>query len=370
MSVRTHIGTPVVILNITDADDAEANGQISVTFIEGNVNGTLGFNLESRSITLARVFLGEATFNVTIQVSDGGMPYPQSSAAYVIINSMREQTEPMFESSPYVFELHENAQKGQVIGAISATSASGPGVEIIYNILGYNSLFAWDARNREISFSGSSPNVCDQSRYILNATATTEQAGDVAWTNFVVLVVPITRRLHFAQNHYNFTVFLNVTIGEDVFAVQAKDEQHDGVTVSGIRYELRDSSGWFQIESNTGKVQLAVMPLTNQTELELMVTAKTGTGEMPYCTATALIYVRIVSVNNFSPMFLSMSGSPNEILESVSVGSEVYRINVTDPDIGRAGNVTVRILLASRDWLDLSSSGDTLILSRKLDYEV
>ena len=365
VSVRTHNATSLVWLNITDAD-ASANGLMTFIFLDGNVNGTFGFDDASRSIILTRIFLQETTFNLTVQVSDGGMPYSRLSVAYFTIRSTRDQTEPMFTSSPYVFELPENLKRGQIIGAINANSASGKAVTDI-SVHGYEKYFSWSLRNLKIALGVLSPNFCQRSRYVLNATANV--ASDMTWTNVVILVDPVTNRLHFLQERYNFTVFLNGTV-KDVFSVQARDDRHDGPGVDQITYELTDSSDYFDIDRDTGKGQLHVMPqVMSQTEFQMIVTAKTGTGEIPYCQSMAVINIMLIPVNNYSPSFLAVIDGPI-VLESEPVNSKIYLINVTDPDIGKAGHVTVHLLSASADWIVLSPSGDSLMLSRKLDYEV
>jgi hypothetical protein len=366
VSVRTHINTTLIWLNITDADTI-ANGLMTFSFIDGNINGTFGFDDASRSIILNKVFLQEATFNLTVRVNDGGTPYSQFSVAYFTIKSIRDQTEPMFVSSPYVFELAENLNRGGLIGTINAKTASGKAVTDI-TVLGFERAFSWSLRNLEITLGVLVPDFCQQSQYLLNATASV--TGNKAWTNVVVLVVPVTKRLHFLQEQYNFTVFLNGTL-RDVFSVQARDDRLDRTSIDLIMYELTDPSDYFSIDQYTGKGQLRVMPqIMSQAKFQMTVTAKTGTGELPYCQAMAMINIALVAVNKYSPSFLAVADGPIVVLESAPVNSTVYLINVTDPDIGKAGYVTIHQLSASADWLILSPSGNSLVLSRKLDYEV
>uniref|UniRef100_A0A7N4NLU3 Cadherin related 23 n=1 Tax=Sarcophilus harrisii TaxID=9305 RepID=A0A7N4NLU3_SARHA len=162
-------------------------------------------------------------------------------------------------------------------------------------------------------------------------------------------------RLPFFINHFFDTYLLiseDTPVGTSVTQLLARDMDNDPL-VFGVSGE--EASRFFAVESDTGVVWLR-QPLDREVQLSLP------------SVITRKVNIQVGDVNDNAPTFHNQPYSVR-IPENTPVGTPIFIVNATDPDLGAGGSVLYSFQPPS-EFFAIDSARGIVTVIRELDYEV
>lgn len=94
------------------------------------------------------------SYNLVVQVSDGGTPTPRlNSATLTVTVSNADDNDPVCSSSPYSFTIAEGSASGTPVGTVTCTDADNP--TFTYALVGIGLPFSISSSTGAITVSGS-----------------------------------------------------------------------------------------------------------------------------------------------------------------------------------------------------------------------
>jgi hypothetical protein len=139
--------------------------------------------------------------------------------------------------------------------------------------------------------------------------------------------------------------------------------------VNGDLYFSIIGSSSFQIHPSSGAVT-ATENLNFEESPSYTLTVACLDRGTPPMSSTAMLFVTVTDINEFTPRFTNESGYVFAVLESSRVGDVVGTVEAIDEDAGEAGVVSYSFINASADVpFLLDSTSGTISLSRLLDFE-
>jgi len=176
---NTAAGTAIGAVTATDPDA----GQTLTYSLSGN--GPFGINSSTGEILVAGTLDYETpptSFTFTVTAWDNGSP-PLSASTDVTINVTNVNEKPVFNGTPYSFDVPEDAADGTVVGSVSASDPEGDSV----TYSGGASPFSVDAAGN-IVLSGSL-DYETQTTYVLTVTAADSGSPSLSETASVTIHV-------------------------------------------------------------------------------------------------------------------------------------------------------------------------------------
>lgn len=274
------------------------------------------------------------------------------------------------ESSIKHFSVREDAKLGTVIGSLGLPKA--PTGHVRYSIAeGDGSLhFGVDASSGDLYVAQPLDYEAAQ-RFTLSVRAEALPA-----VNASMLVAVAVRDVNDhapwfpgADNILSFGVSEDVAVGTAVYAFNARDA--DGsLRYSVLRYSLTSdpSSGEgelpFQVHPFTGVLRTTA-PLDRERSPTYVVTVTATdqpekTANQKQASITAQVF--LLDVNDNSPAFVSADAI--HVAEDTAAGSLLHHVHARDPDEGRSGQVTYRLLSGNEEGLfSLEETGMPLLSS-------
>ncbi|XP_038600148.1 cadherin-23 isoform X4 [Tachyglossus aculeatus] len=171
-------------------------------------------------------------------------------------------------------------------------------------------------------------------------------------------------RLPFFINHFFDTYLLineDTPVGSSVTQLLAHDMDGDPL-VFGVSGE--EASRFFAVESQTGIVWLR-QPLDRETKSEFTVEFSVSDSQG---VITRKVNIQVGDVNDNAPHFHNQPYSVR-IPENTPVGTPIFIVNATDPDLGAGGSVLYSFQPPSHFFAIDSGRGIVTVI-RELDYEV
>nr|XP_048307676.1 cadherin-23 isoform X3 [Myodes glareolus] len=171
-------------------------------------------------------------------------------------------------------------------------------------------------------------------------------------------------RLPFFINHFFDTYLLiseDTPVGSSVTQLLARDMDNDPL-VFGVSGE--EASRFFAVEPDTGVVWLR-QPLDRETKSEFTVEFSVSDHQG---VITRKVNIQVGDVNDNAPTFHNQPYSVR-IPENTPVGTPIFIVNATDPDLGAGGSVLYSFQPPSQ-FFAIDSARGIVTVTRELDYEV
>ncbi|XP_057395399.1 cadherin-23-like [Balaenoptera acutorostrata] len=171
-------------------------------------------------------------------------------------------------------------------------------------------------------------------------------------------------RLPFFTNHFFDTYLLiseDTPVGSSVTQLLAQDMDNDPL-VFGVSGE--EASRFFAVEPDTGVVWLR-QPLDRETKSEFTVEFSVSDHQG---VITRKVNIQVGDVNDNAPTFHNQPYSVR-IPENTPVGTPIFIVNATDPDLGAGGSVLYSFQPPSQFFAIDSARGIVTVI-QELDYEI
>ncbi|XP_075389513.1 cadherin-23 isoform X2 [Tenrec ecaudatus] len=189
-------------------------------------------------------------------------------------------------------------------------------------------------------------------------------SGRLVW--LVVLISGCwgqVNRLPFFTNHFFDTYLLiseDTPVGSSVTQLLARDMDNDPL-VFGVSGE--EASRFFAVEPDTGVVWLR-QPLDRETKSEFTVEFSVSDHQG---VITRKVNIQVGDVNDNAPTFHNQPYSVR-IPENTPVGTPIFIVNATDPDLGAGGSVLYSFQPPSQ-FFTIDSARGIVTVTHELDYE-
>ena len=372
------------VLTPLDVKRLFANGSVApntviATFICIDRNGATTYSISPNTSKLAifpngmLVATGTITGNLSVEVicADMGSPPLSTATQVTIFTSSNNMYSPMFNStSLYASVSGDRATAGQIVGCYQATDLDSPATPdgtITYTL---DLLYSYDGVNRFgvtlmagcVFVALALPPSTPYYSYLLTAM----DQGSPARSGSAILYINVTFAIqspHFVNVPYAVSVLENVTMGTSITTVLCADNRPSSIFVYNITGG--NSEGAFAINSTLGLIVTTSVGLNY--EIKISYTLQVQCTDSVGLSATTLVYVSVLEVNEFTPSFVVPVGV--SIPENAAVGTPVVQLNWTDRDAGLDGQVAFSIIAGDDgNAFSITSSG-LVFVSGRLDRE-
>ncbi|XP_076847946.1 cadherin-23 [Brachyhypopomus gauderio] len=333
------IGDNVTAVSATDRDTG-LNAEVLYT-LERSA-GMFSVNPTTGLITIAAALDRESqdTYEMTAVARDQGRPSLSGEASVVVTVTDVNDNAPSFSHQQYEASVSENSTVGTDVISINATDKDeGPNAAVTYHITKQEPslplAFTVDATSglihlaQELDYS-------KVKKYTLEVEA--RDGGIPALTGSAVVKVWVEdlndKAPEFSQDQYDVGVYENIASGSALVSLEVTDEDEGGFNNGHFLL----SSDTFSINSQ-GVVHLRHnASLDRETQDHYMIQVVAVDQPVNGLSSTAHINITVLDVNDNNPQFVDLQ-NPLEIPEDAR--GEVYRIQVSDMDIGPNGEVFV-----------------------------
>ncbi|XP_070773757.1 protocadherin-16 [Enoplosus armatus] len=349
-------------------DFAIANGnegnafqiESSVRFLEGRGFQTVGTLLLAEGLD----FETKPVYNLTVVVSDRGVPQRSSSVAAVIAIGDVNDNPPVFSRAEYTVSMSEGAAAGTEIIRLTATDPdSTPNAEVQYTISSGDevNLFTMDQWTGALRLQRALDRE-HQSTHIVVIQATDGQ-GHFALAPVIVEVKDVN------DNHPFFPVeVLTASIRENqpsnsaVTVLHAID--HDTGVFGQLKYHMVERSGAgkdsFSVDQNSGEIRSKVPFDFEKINSFNFVAVAVDSGNH---SATVTIQVFVTGEDEYDPLFTSSDFS-FEVPEGAKKGQSIGQVQANDEDGGVDG-IVLYSFPTSSPYFDVNKTTGVIFL--KLD---
>ncbi|TKS82972.1 Protocadherin-16 Protein dachsous -like protein 1 [Collichthys lucidus] len=349
-------------------DFAIANGnegnafqiESSVRFLEGRGFQTVGTLLLAEGLD----FETKPLYNLTVVVSDRGMPQRSSSVAAMISIGDVNDNPPVFSRAEYTVSLTEGAAAGTEILRLTATDPdSTPNAEVQYTISSGDevNLFTMDQWTGALRLQRALDRE-HQSTHVVIIQATDGQ-GHFALAPVIVEVKDVN------DNHPFFPVeVLTASIRENqpansvVTVLHAID--HDTGVFGHLKYYMLERSGAgkdsFSVDQNSGEIRSRIPFDFEKINSFNFVALAVDSGNH---SATVTVQVFVTGEDEYDPLFTSSDFS-FDVPEGAKKGQSIGQVQAHDEDGGVDG-IVLYSLSTSSPFFDVNKTTGVIFL--KLD---
>ncbi|XP_071377114.1 protocadherin-16-like, partial [Centroberyx affinis] len=359
------VGFVILYVMARDEDEGE-NGRVAYRIQAGNSAGRFSLNPNTGSLSILKALDREEqeVFNLTIVAEDHGIPQLSTSQVLCVQVIDVNDEAPVFQWAEFETQVMENKGPGTTVLTVTATDRD-------------------QGSNGQVTYGG----VTEEGFVINPATG----------------VITTTRELDKElQDHYTLTVYardggLPPNFAKAVVRVEVQDENDNapvfakpyyGLEVpenqvsvelcflkatdpdSGSSGELEyritagDPDGDFQLQAGTGALSTS-RALDRERRAEYKVEVVATDRGSPALSTTVTVEVRVLDVNDNSPVFSSSSYSV-DVSEDAAEGSQVLQVTATDADEDLNGKV---LYFLSREAHGASRSQRVLATMRAEDKD-
>ncbi|XP_028277727.1 protocadherin-16 [Parambassis ranga] len=377
VSEDTILGSTVLTFEAFDSDlsrencgfdFAIANGnegnafqiESSVRYLEGRGFQTVGTLLLAEELD----FETKQLYNLTVVVSDRGVPQRSSSVAAVITISDVNDNPPVFGRAEYAVSLSEGAAAGTEVIRLTATDLdSTPNAEVQYTISSGDevNLFTMDQWTGALRLQRALDRE-HQSTHVVIVQATDGQ-GHFALAPVVVEVKDVN------DNHPFFPVeVLTASIRENqpansgVTVLHAID--HDTGVFGHLKYYMVERTGAgkdsFIVDQSSGEIRSRIPFDFEKVNSFNFVAVAVDSGNH---SATVTVQVFVTGEDEYDPVFTS-SDFTFEVPEGAKKGQSIGHVQATDEDGGVDG-IVLYSPISSSPYFDVNKTTGVIYL--KLD---
>ncbi|XP_015235254.1 PREDICTED: protocadherin-16-like [Cyprinodon variegatus] len=329
----------------------------SVRFLEGRGFQTVGTLLLAERLD----FETKSLYNLTVVVSDRGVPQRSSSVAAVITIADVNDNPPVFTRAEYTVSLSEGATSGTEIIRLTATDPdSTPNAEVQYSISSGNevNLFSIDQWTGALKLEQTLDRE-QQSTHVFIIQAT-DGHGHFALAPVIVEVKDVN------DNHPFFPVeFLTASIRENqpvnsaVTVLHAID--HDTGVFGQLKYFMVERSGKgrdnFVVDQNSGEVRSKnIFDYEKVNSFSFQALAVDSGNH----SATVTVQVFVTGEDEYDPLFTSTQFS-FEVPEGAKKGQSIGQVQAQDEDGGVDG-VVLYSLTSNSPYFDINKTTGVVFL--------
>ncbi|KAL8582002.1 hypothetical protein ACOMHN_027983 [Nucella lapillus] len=364
------VGVTVLRLTVTDDDEAgtpSATPTLEVTAGDtGDVFGVQGLNLVLKKEVN---FEANSSYSLTLKVKDGGTPPLSSTCRANIVIVSKADHPPMLTLPNYSTTLKEDTAPGTTIYDAEARDLDvGAGSVVTYSLVSGNEagdFFILPATGEVLIWN---PLDYDTLPRLYNLSIEAQDDGgmkDTMWlhVNLTDLndEVPV-----FTRNVYGRNLREDVAVGTYVQTVSAKDR--DSGVNGAVTYQALSGNGFplFIVDGVTGRVTTNAT-LDREQRLQYSLVIEATDGGSPNRTATTLLVVRLVDINDHTPVFSPSVRVTESVSEAATAGTVVTTVTATDGDATAANNVIAYVFLHSHFLFDPATGA--LTVRQTLDRE-
>ncbi|MDZ4689197.1 MAG: cadherin domain-containing protein [Planctomycetaceae bacterium] len=318
------VGTVVGTVVATDAN----GGPLTFAITAGNTGNVFAINAATGEITVATAMLDSdamPVFNLTVVVTDNGVPTASDTAA-VTINVLDATNHPPEFQPPTTFTISENRPVGYVVGEVNATDPNGD--TLTYSIVGGNTdaQFAINSTTGVITVAKGTVNFETTPQYVLQVQALDNGSpAESATQNITINVANLNEPPVFVAPT-TFTISENRPVGYVVGDVNAVDPEGNPVTYAIVGGDAKQQ---FQIDPFTGVITVKKATIDFETTRKYLLQIQASDNAVPNSSRTGTVTVNVANLNE-QPVFV---GTPSfNHAENQPVGSAVGDVNAVDPD--------------------------------------
>ncbi|XP_038648330.1 protocadherin Fat 4 isoform X2 [Scyliorhinus canicula] len=376
------VGTVVALLTVSDADSS-ANGNVSVSLLGGNEqlhfavrrSPVPGLSLVQVAAALDRERI--PSYNLSVWVSDRGVPRARSSLASLLIfvNDINDHA-PLFQQPLYRVWVAEDVPVGSYIGGLSATDGdSGLNARLRYAVVSGNRL-GWFRVSEESGLVTSAARLDRESVAELTLNISAQDQGLQPRTSYTTLHITVgdvnDQAPAFPRPSYRLSVPEHSPAGTQLAVLTAldKDQGANGT----VRFLLEAAAAsparhllLFRLDPVSGRLSCAA-PLDREEQPEYHLLVRAVDKGTPPLSSVARVTVTLLDINDNRPTFYPVQYFAN-VQENEPAGTYIGTVSAADPDLGSNG--TVNYSITAGDTLNFQIHRDTGIIStrRPLDRE-
>ncbi len=288
---------------------------------------------------------------VTVVASDGGLPALTATATLFVYVVDVNDNAPQFSAGEYSATVSESLEVGTPILTVDATDAdSGTNAVIVYEIVTGNQggVFAIDGQTGEVTLA-SLLDFEQQTVYTITVSASNAQPP-VPLASTVTLQIAVSETNEhppvFSQDTYQANLLENEPNGTFVAQLLASDL--DSGPSGDIAFEIVEGAqGVFEVSSDDGVIR-TMTPVDREQQMSFVLTVRARDGGTPSFSATAVVEVSVLDLNDNPPQFSVTTPYVATLTENSPEGTVIVTtppLMATDTDgIGPNSEVTYAIV--------------------------
>ncbi|NOX45940.1 MAG: T9SS type A sorting domain-containing protein [Chlorobi bacterium] len=356
------------IVGTVVASDPDAGQVLTYSITNGNTGNTFAINSTNGELTVANNslldFESNPYFSLTVQVQDNGTGNLTNQATITVdLNDINENP----DISTASFTINENSANGTAVGTVSASDPD-TGQTLSFSIIAGNTSGAFQINPNSGAISVANSSALNyESNPTYSLMVEVEDNGTGSLTDQATITINLNDVNESPDiTSASFSINENSANGTAVGTVSASDPD-TGQTLS-FSIIGGNTSGAFQINSNTGEISVAygtVLNYESNPVFSLLVQVQdNGSGSL---TDQATITVNLIDVNE-NP---NIANQNFNISESIGNGDLVGTLIATDPDAGQT--LSFAIIAGNTDnafQLNSSTGELTVANSTAIDVEI
>uniref|UniRef100_A0AAY4EM86 Protocadherin-16 n=1 Tax=Denticeps clupeoides TaxID=299321 RepID=A0AAY4EM86_9TELE len=361
-------GATILTLEAMDGDLSQENSGFDFAIASGNTGNAFQIESSVRFIegqgfqTVGTLILAEHLdfeamphYNLTIVVSDRGVPQRSSSVPAVIVVSDVNDNPPQFGRAEYAVVLSEGSSAGAEILRLSATDPdSGPNAEIQYAISSGDEmeLFSIDQWTGALRLQRPLDRESRPTHVVI--VQASDGQGHFALAPVTVEVKDINdNRPYFPVETMTASIRENQPTNSPVTVLHAID--YDTGIYGQLKYFMVDRSGVgkdsFQVDQNTGEVRARTTFDFEKVNSFNFVALAMDSGNK---SATVTVQVFITGVDEYDPLFTSTNFF-FMVPEGAKRGQSIGQVQASDEDGGVDG-IVLYSLATSSPYFDVNKT--------------
>jgi hypothetical protein len=359
-----NIGSVVGVAEISDADSEELNGMLTLDVLSADTQlpaPEFAISSATGEITSSVRFDYEVTeeYSLLVIASDNGSPPLTSIQNFTVLIADLNDNPPEFQTDVFNVTIAENISTPSVVLELVAFDAdSGLNADLVYSIASVRppgNLFQLSPNGILQVVSPLDYEQTQMYEIVVMVANTAPGTGP----DFATVYVEVTNVNEFppmfSQDVYQAFVSEEV-IGEHVVQVVVNDSDlGDNITL------LVDSA---EFRVGEDGVVVTAVALDRETISQYNITVLAMDDTVPLMTATTLIIVNVLDINDNNPVFGPFSNL--SLLDSTLVGTTLLVLTASDADDAENGAIDAFVLLTPTEDFSLTADGQ-LSVSRPLD---
>uniref|UniRef100_A0A4W4G0C1 Protocadherin-16 n=1 Tax=Electrophorus electricus TaxID=8005 RepID=A0A4W4G0C1_ELEEL len=345
-------GATILSLEAVDGDLSQENSGFDFAIASGNIGNAFqiessvrfiegrGFQTVGTLILVEKLdFEATAHYNLTVVVSDRGVPQRSSSVPAVITVSDVNDNPPVFGRAEYMVALSEEAAAGTEILRLSATdSDSAPNAQIQYSISSGDEMEMFSVDQWTGALRLQRPLDCETQPAHVFIIQASDGHGHFALAPINVEVKDINdNRPFFPIETMTASIRENQPPNSAVMVLHAID--HDTGVYGHLKYFIVDRSSqgkdFFMVDPNTGEVRSRqAFDFEKVNSFHFMALAVDAGNN----SATVTVKVYVTGEDEYDPVFTS-SAFAFEVPEGAKKGQSIGQVQAIDEDGGVDGIV-------------------------------
>ena len=350
--------------------DSGVNSLLTYSIVVGNTDLTFAINESSGLIEIVNPlnFSVIRQYNLTIRVTDQGIPPLDDTTLVSIQVVSADSTLPMFLQPSYQAEVFENVTADTVVVQVMAVDPlTNQSDNLMYSLPDQTlTVFAIDSTTGIISVNGTLDRE-SQDTYQFEVTAEdTNDSARITYTQIRIIILdandfgPV-----FTQPLYNFFLEEEISPGVEVGTVSALDEQDVGLNSIIMDYVIEDQDVPFSVNASGTIISRSIIDRENVSSFEFNVTALDA--GIPMLSGNSVVRITITDINDNPPVF-DEDFTMADVMENASIGYLILTVSAVDVDVGN--NATIQYSLSSDETtFAINQLTGVLTLQELLDYE-